>query len=102
MLRRIYHGRGPLMKPAGERLPITALVIIAAMLAVYVTHQAPPQLGAAEILRDGPSPAAPYRKPDLADLLAGRACIPMSVLLANRAQDPIHSYSRPIACGGTQ
>jgi hypothetical protein len=102
MLRRFYHGRGPLMKPAGERPPYLFLAIVATMLAVYLTHQAPPQLGAAEILRDGPSQAAPYRKPDLADLLAGRACIPMKYLLENRAPEPVHSYSRPIACGGTQ
>lgn len=91
------------MKPAGERLPITALVIGAAMLAVYLTHPTPPALGAAEILRDGPSPAAPYRKPALEDLLAGRACIPLKYLLENRAPEPVHTYSRPVACeGGTQ
>lgn len=89
-----------MLKPAGERPPITALVIGAAMLAVYLTHQAPPTLGAAEILRDGPSPAAPYRKPSLEDLLAGRACIPMSRLLENRAIEPVHTYSRPVACEG--
>ena len=91
------------MKPAGERPPITALVIGAAMLAVYVTHQAPPQLGAAEILRDGPSPTAPYQKPAVEDLLSGQACIPMSYLLSNRPQEPVHSYSRDVNCtGGTQ
>jgi hypothetical protein len=91
------------MKPAGERPPITALVILTAMLAVYLTSPAQRQLGAAEILRDGPSPAAPYRKPDLEDLLSGRACIPMKYLLENRAPEPVHTYSRSVACeGGTQ
>lgn len=88
------------MKAAGERPPITALVIGAAMLAVYLTHQAPPQLGAAEILRDGPSPAAPYRKPDVDALLAGRECIPLHRLLENRPIEPVHTYSRPVACEG--
>lgn len=91
------------MKPAGERLPITAMVILTAMFAAYLTHQAPPQLGAAEILRDGPSPAAPYRKPDVEALLSGRACIPLYRLLENRLIEPVHSYSRPVVCeGGSQ
>ena len=90
------------MKPAGERPPITAMVILTAMIGVYLTTPAPRQLGASEILRDGPSPAAPYRKPDLEDLLAGRACIPLKYLLENRVPEPVHTYSRPVACGGTQ
>lgn len=91
------------MRPAGERLPITALLIGAAMLGMYLTHQAPSPLAAAEILREGPSPAAPYRKPAIEDLLAGRACIPMSYLLSNRPQEPVHSYSRDVNCqGGTR
>ena len=86
-----------MLKPTGERPPYTAMLIGAAMLAAYVVNSLPVvPAPAAEILRDGPSPAAPYRKPDLEDLLSGRACIPMSVLLANRRQDPIHSYSRPV------
>ena len=91
------------MKPAGERLPITAMLAAAAMLGVYLTTTVPPTLGAAEILRDGPSPAAPYQKPDVEDLLAGRACVPMSYLLSNRSQESIHSYSRDVNCqGGTR
>jgi hypothetical protein len=31
-------------------------------------------------------------------LLSGRACVPLSVLLENRTQRPIHSYARPIDC----
>jgi hypothetical protein len=68
------------------------------MVTVYLTTPAQRQLGAAEILRDGPSPTAPYRKPELDDLLAGRACIPLRYLLENRRPEPIHTYSRPVAC----
>ena len=87
------------MKPVGDRPPYTALVIGLAMLAAYVINNLPVvPISAAEILRDGPSPAAPYRKPELEDLLSGRACIPLSVLLANRSQESIHSYSTPVNC----
>ena len=86
------------LRTPGARPPIMALVILAAMVGVYLTTTIPPQVSAAEILRDGPSPTAPYRKPELEDLLSGRACIPLSVLLANRPQDPIHSYSTPVNC----
>lgn len=87
------------LKPAGERPPYTAMLIGAAMLAAYVVNSLPVvPAPAAEILRDGPSPAAPYRKPELDDLLLGRACIPLRYLLENRRIEPIHSYSRPIAC----
>ena len=74
--------------------------MLAAMVAVYLTTPAPRQLGAAEILRDGPSPAAPYRKPAVEDLLAGQACIPLRYLLSNRPQEPVHSYSRDVTCTG--
>ena len=91
------------MKPAGERPPYTALLIGLVMLAAYVVNVNSPAVRAAEILRDGPSPAAPWRWPSVEDLLDGRACIPMNILLENRAPEPEHSFSRPINCeGGAQ
>lgn len=88
------------MLTPGDRPPYVFLALVAVALVAYLTAPAPPR--AAEILRDGPSPAAPYRKPDLEDLLAGRACIPLKYLLENRAPEPVHSYSRPVACEGAQ
>lgn len=93
------------LKPSGERQPYSAYVIGLVLLAAYLVNISAPTVyaGAAEILRDGPSPAAPWRWPSVEDLLNGHACIPMAVLLENRAPEPEHSYSRPVNCkGGTQ
>jgi hypothetical protein len=87
------------VRTPGDRPPYIFLALVAAALVVYLTAPAPPP--AAEILRDGPSPAAPYQKPDLEALLSGRACIPMKYLLENRPQEPVHTYSRPVACEGS-
>ena len=88
-----------MLKPAGERPPYTALLIGASMLAAYVINIIPVvPAPAAEILRDGPSQAAPWTRPSVEALLAGRACIPLSVLLENRVPTPEHSFSRDIHC----
>ncbi len=87
------------MKPTGERLPYTALVIGAAMLGAYVVNILPqPPVATADILRSGPAPRAPWKKPTVEDLLAGRACLPLRYLLENREIEPVHSYSRDVAC----
>lgn len=88
------------LRPAGERPPYAALLIGLLLLATYLVNISAPAVyaGAAEVLRDGPSPAAPWRRPSVDDLLAGRACIPMTALLENREPEPEHSFSRNIAC----
>ena len=89
------------LRTPGDRPPYTALLIGLVMFAAYAVNSLPVvQAPAAEILRDGPSPAAPYRKPEIEDLLSGRTCIPLRILLENRRLEPVHSYSRPVACEG--
>jgi len=85
-----------MMRTPGDRPPYIFLALVAAALIVYLTAPAPPP--AAEILRDGPSPAAPWQKPSVEDLLAGRACIPLARLLENRPLEPVHSYRVDVVC----
>lgn len=54
---------------------------------------------AADVLRSGPSPRV---KPTIEALLSGRDCIPLRTLLENRPLGLVHSYSRPVDCGGSQ
>lgn len=86
------------MKPAGERLPYTAMALGAAMLATYVVDTMTPRPPVPEILRDGPSPRAAWQRPSVEALLAGRDCIPMSILLKNRVPETEHSFARDVAC----
>jgi hypothetical protein len=68
------------------------ILAIAATMAIVPQHE--PKAAPAEWVR-----------PPLADLLSGRACIPLDVLLSNRPMSTTHhSYSRPVNCpkGGTQ
>lgn len=93
------------LRTPGDRPPYTVLFIGLAMLAAYIINSLPVVTApAAEILRDGPSPAAPWTRPSVEALLAGRACIPLSILLENRVPTPEHSFSVDIHCPkeGTQ
>lgn len=82
----------------GERPPYTVIGIGLAMLgsALLTPSVMVPPL--AEVLRDGPSPAAGWTQPATQDLLSGAACIPIARLLENRRTAVEHSYSREVMC----
>lgn len=70
---------------------------VAILLGVLTFGLAEAQPPAADVLRGSPSPRV---KPTVQDLLSGRDCIPLRILLENRPLAEIHSYARPVDCGG--
>jgi hypothetical protein len=67
-----------------------------------VWAQAHPTETITPLLTAPPSPppprAATIRVPSRADLLSGRACLPLTFLLSNRAAPEDFGYARSIAC----
>lgn len=77
-----------LLGPLGERsprVPVTDEIAGSNPAGVATTDVCPPG-------------GCVYVRPAHKDLLRGKACIPITELLANRAIPAIHSYSRSVAC----